>query len=181
MDEKALTKRQRVAIALYLVGGAHRAIDIEDLAVKAAEMSPRLFRWRSYPDQIDLDSVRLCAKNLAAPPDPFVQGGIRDGWMLTPAGIAWCQAALQRHPSIEQPSPRSAATVRHSETFAKFASGRRSTITIHDVRHMLRVDEYTSKRRRREQIRALENTIAGDTALSECVSYLKNRFPEEWI
>ena len=183
MASGKLTKRQSVLLALFIRGGASRAVDIEDIAVKSAELVPGLFRWKKYPAQIDLEGVRLCAKNLLTDHPPLVSGGVRDGWMLTPSGLEQCSALLpllELEPPASSDGGASRAEVRQTAAFVKFTTGAKRGINIHDIRALLKVDEYSTRRRRRERMQSLDNLAAGDQAIVALVAYARATFPEEW-
>ena len=50
---------QIVTLAVYLLGGDQKVIDTEDVAVKAYQLAPGRFSWRKYPDQVNLELVRV--------------------------------------------------------------------------------------------------------------------------
>ena len=57
-----LANREIVNIAVYPLRGDVRAVDMEDVAIKAAEVAPDRFSPRKHPDQVIIDAVRkwLC-------------------------------------------------------------------------------------------------------------------------
>lgn len=178
---RALSGKQLVALALFRLGAAEHAVDTEDLAIQVSEIAPGRFSWRKYPEQINLDAVRQRAADLVREDPPLAAGGVADGWMLTPAGMAWCAAALgvSGDGSAEADAEWKLLLSR-TEAYRKFHEGEEEEITVHDARRFLRVDEYTTPRRRRERSQATVNAAAGDPALSALVVYLRARFPEEW-
>lgn len=178
METNHLPNKRLVALALFQLGGAERAIDTEDLAVKVAESFPGHFRWKKYPDQINLDQVRKSASRLLTEENPpLVSGGVRNGWMLTPAGLEWCSRTLGKATGADADWK---ALLYTSEAYTKFEQNRGDEITIHDLRRFLRVDEYTSARRHKERAQAVVNAAAGDARIQALVDYLRQRFPEEW-
>ena len=52
-----LTNHDIIVLAVYLVGGRFRHVDLEDVAVKANEIAPGRFVWRKYKEQINIDIV----------------------------------------------------------------------------------------------------------------------------
>lgn len=171
------TNRDIVTMAVYLLGGALRHIHLEDVAMKAGELAPRRFCWKKYPDQINLEAVRLALKDELAKPDGRVLGGIRDGWMLTPAGFSWClddnatstsknQAALDElHREIDRATK--------TEAFSKTAAGKGSEVSIAELESLLRVDRYFTARDRRERVAALTNAAVLDSQLQSVLSDLR--------
>ena len=48
-----------VVLAAYLLGATLRLVETEDIAMKAHQMAPLRFAWRKYPEQIDIERVRV--------------------------------------------------------------------------------------------------------------------------
>lgn len=100
-QEKSLTKApvqyEIVTLAVYLLGGDQRSVDTEDAAVKAHELAPGRFSWRKYPEQINLELVRVYLSDAKKPAKGgLLLGSGRTGWTLTPAGLQWAREAAQR-------------------------------------------------------------------------------------
>ncbi len=97
-----ITQTQIVALALYLLGGAGTVVDTEDVAVRAHELAPGRFSWRKYPEQINLELVRV-ALNDARKKEAgrLVSGTGRAGWSLTVAGRRWAEQNLHRIQSAD--------------------------------------------------------------------------------
>lgn len=91
MAERGSIKRPHVVVlALADLGGARRWVDTEDIAIRARELAPQAFSWRKYPEQIDLDGVRVALHDAAkARYGGLVEGSVRTGWSLTLAGVEW--------------------------------------------------------------------------------------------
>lgn len=86
----AVRKPHVVVLALADLGGAGRWVDTEDVAVRARELAPGAFSWRKYPEQIDLDGVRVALYDAAKERwGRLVEGSVRSGWSLTPTGVEW--------------------------------------------------------------------------------------------
>ena len=99
-SNKHLTKEigqpEIVTLAVYLLGGAQRFIDTEDVAMKAFELAPRRFGWRKYPKQINLELVRVSLSDAKKPhKGTFLRGSGRRGWSLTAKGNKWIEANLK--------------------------------------------------------------------------------------
>lgn len=82
-----LSLSETVAVALWHLGGDQHPIDTEDVAKKVNELAPGAFTWRKYPDQINLELVRVNLSD-AKLKAKLVTGGGRHGWSLTPHGVA---------------------------------------------------------------------------------------------
>ncbi|MQF48951.1 hypothetical protein FIM08_03525 [SAR202 cluster bacterium AC-647-N09_OGT_505m] len=164
-------------IALYSLGGALRHIHLEDVAIKSAELAPKAFSWRKYPDQVNLETVRLSLKNELGLRSRRVIGSIRDGWMLTPNGLSWCLATLEPHlaESGANQFRNELSRYKRSEAFAKVTTDMESQVSEQDVNALLRIDEYFSPRNVRERIIALSNAAVVHTELMPLVQMLRVR------
>jgi len=164
-------------IAVYQLGGALRYIHLEDVAVKASELSPKAFSWKKYPEHINLEAVRIALKSELETKAKRVLGSIRHGWMLTPHGLSWClknvSAETNRSP-IEQ-IHKEIARIKKSEAFHKVTVGRMAEITDDNLNAVLRIDEYFSPRNRSERILALANTAVVEPQLKSVITTLKQR------
>jgi hypothetical protein len=164
-------------IAVYQLGGALRYIHLEDLALKAAELSPKTFSWKKYPEQVNLETVRLALKNELGAKNRRVFGSIRHGWMLTPQGLSWClkEVSAKTNPAPIEQIRKEIARIKKSEAFNKVATGRREEITDDDLKAVLRIDEYFSPRNRSERIIAFTNTTMIEPQLKPFITSLKRR------
>jgi hypothetical protein len=82
-----------VALALYVLGGGSQVVDTEDVAMRAHEIAPGRFSWRKYPDQINLELVRVALSDARKSENgTLVRGTGRSGWSLTPQGQRWAEA-----------------------------------------------------------------------------------------
>lgn len=83
-----LTKWQVAVAALYRLRGAVVRRDSEDIALECFELAPRRFGWRTWPQLAPARAALRAARRAA-----FVSGD-HSGWLLTPAGVSWCEAHL---------------------------------------------------------------------------------------
>jgi len=103
VTNKVLTKTKpkqfEVAVmALYLLGGATRSTDTEDVAVKCHELAPTLFSWQKYKDQINLELVRVSLSDAKKTKNgELVSGSGREGWRLSPKGLDWIIEGARAH------------------------------------------------------------------------------------
>ena len=159
--------RDIVIIAVYQLGGALRYIHLEDVAMKAAELSPRRFCWKKYPDQINLESVRITLKGELGLPNRRVLGSIRHGWMLTPEGLSWCLATASGRDdqALLDEIRREIDRAKKTAAFSKTISHRAKDVATMEVDALLRVNDYFTARNRRERIIALANAAVLDSQL----------------
>ena len=102
LDLTDLGNVELVTLAVYLLGGAERALDTEDIAVRAHELGPGRFSWKKYPDQINLELVRVylsAAKK--AIHSKLISGTGKSGWRLTQNGLEFARKAETQLPSLD--------------------------------------------------------------------------------
>jgi phospholipase C len=94
---KALSNHEIVTLAVYLLGGASKRIDSEDVAVKANELAPGRFTWRKYPEQINLKNISAFLWDAGKPKNGSqLIGTDVDGWMLTESGLKFAQVRVKK-------------------------------------------------------------------------------------
>lgn len=92
-----VTSPELVALALFVLGGGATVVDTEDVAVKAHELAPGRFSWRKYPEQINLELVRVALSDAAKDKNGvLVTGTGKTGWSLSAAGQRWAEAQGSR-------------------------------------------------------------------------------------
>lgn len=175
----AISKPDLVTLAVSELGGAHRAIDTEDVAVKARELSPLAFAWRRYPEHINLELVRVALVDASRA--ALVQGRGRGGWVLTDRGVAWILANRARLLSalgrtggdgaarVKQPETqhreRERIRIGRSEAWQRWSTG--ATVNAQEACAVFRVDQYTSDTNRLTKVRSLRELFAGDPDLEQ--------------
>lgn len=93
-QEAALSRLPKwgVAVAaLHLLRGAVLRRDTEDIALKCFELAPRRFGWRSHPQ---LAPARAALRAARRADRGALVSGDHSGWLLTPAGVSWCETRL---------------------------------------------------------------------------------------
>jgi hypothetical protein len=89
---RVISQVQVVAMAVFFAGGDQRAIDTEDVAIRADQLAPGRFSWRKYPKQINLELVRVYLSDAKRrEKGSLVVGTGKIGWRLTPKGLAWAK------------------------------------------------------------------------------------------
>lgn len=171
MTEK-LTSRLATLLALYDLGGSRHAVDTEDVAMRAAEVAPKAFRWRRYPEQVNLEAVRLALKDNKK--EAFVTGGVRDGWQLTLAAVRRCEV-FRGGAEVSEPDT---GLIRRSAAFRAWRKGGVEVVTTLQIMDLLRVNEYFPTAKRRQRVVAFLNAAGSDTELSRFAAALQHRFPE---
>lgn len=181
---KELSNHEIVTLAVYLLGGRTKAVDTEDVAVKANELAPGRFVWKRYPKQINLEIIRVYlsdAKKQAK--GLYVNGSGTNGWLLTERGLAFSKKHAKTlglmDLSKEVLAPREKrwrraerARLLASVAFRKFATGEINTVTEAEAAAFFRVDAYVAPQMRQRRIMRIVNAFESDPKLDEAVSGL---------
>lgn len=184
---KALSNHEVVTLAVYLLGGETQRIDTEDIAVKSNELAPGRFTWRKYRDQISIDSIRKRLWDASQPEKgSYLYGGERDGWGLTPEGLAFARAKqevlakanLTREPmnAKERISfRRERERMLSSDAFAKFSTSQAEEISAREAESFFRVDAYVTGDARMEKILRAKNRFGEDPELGPLIKLLESK------
>jgi hypothetical protein len=155
-------------------------VDTEDIAMSAHRLAPGAFRWRKFPDQINLELVRVALVDASrAKGGGYVQGSGRNGWVLTDTGVGWMARTGNRlraellgegpQPTVNKPEPRPQANQRSrlvkSDVFVAWTAGVR--ISPAQAASVFRADQYTPERTRMLKIRNLQAMFAGDPEIEQ--------------
>lgn len=184
-----------VLLATYSVGGSLRAVDTEDIAVAAHKIDPARFSWRKYPDQIDIERVRVRLSQARV--QKQLAGVHSEGWRLTELGVQYVRDSLlplmqllqgdDLVHGLQKPSVRkvdrawiAAERKRLSSTkaYTKFEHGELAAITKMEVREFFRVDEYMSKDVVREKLDRLSAAFHDDRKIGPAVTFLAKKISE---
>lgn len=175
MATRALSSKMAALVALYDLGGARRAVDTEDVAMRAAQVAPKAFRWKRYPEQVHLERVRVALMHNKENSPALVSGGGRDGWQLTQEGLKAC---LTLRGDRSSTSSEDVKRITFSEAFAAWQRGGEDAVGRTDVLELLRVNDYFPESKRRERAVAFMNAAADDPELEPFVAALKRKYPE---
>lgn len=173
-SKQALTSRMAALLALYDSGGGRRAVDTEDIAMRAAEVAPKHFRWKKYPEQINLERVRMALQHSKENAPPFVSGGVRHGWQLTTQGLRACLEFRDASAANDAHARR----LRMSRAFTSWTKEGEVSLRRTEVLELLRVNEYFPEVRRRQRASAVINAAVGDPELESFVEALERNYPE---
>jgi hypothetical protein len=176
-----------VTLAVYILGGESKYIDMEDIAVKASELAPGRFAWRKYPQQINLKKVeiRLCdARNPEQ--GSLILGSIKKGWILSENGLIFAKENLQRlyganlsrlpmnkkEMSLQQHEKERMLS---SKAFLKFNTNEIDLVTVQEAEAFFRVDDYVTGVARKEKLTRIINTFGDDPELGQAVKILARK------
>jgi hypothetical protein len=168
-DVPDFSNQEMVVLATYLAGGRNSYADTEDIAVKANEISPGRFTWIKYKKQTNIETVRKRLWDASKPEKGgYLVGSERDGWLLTRAGLKFCEKNLQ---AIKQGTAyKKRYTTRERSWFdkerirmlaepayCKLFAGKNKEITPVEAERFFRVDDYVVGEARKTK---LQRTIA---------------------
>lgn len=172
-----LSNLDLVTLAVQSLGGAADRVDTEDVAKVASRLAPGRLSWRKYPDQINLELVRVYLSDAKkAKNGALVIGSGRSGWMLTQTGKARAAALASAGPlpAFTHPRADTAATQRERAERAwvlghpalevlKRAGA--SALSPRDLESLFRVDEYILGAVRERRVARVLNAVADDLEL----------------
>lgn len=179
-----ITSHKVVLLAAFQLGASQKAIDTEDIAVKACELAPGRFSWRKYPDQINLELVRVTLSDLKK--DAYgglLAGSGRSGWTITAKGLEWInqnekrllRSELGRAPedvkfgSIDSARERrERKRLKASNAWRAWSSGP-AEVSRSDAANVLRVDSYTTDRVFELKIIRLKTMFRSDKQMSRFI------------
>jgi hypothetical protein len=181
-----LTSRQIIVLAAYVLGGERQPIDTEDLAVKAHELAPGRFSWRKYPNQINLELVRVHASDAKKRANgALLRGSGNEGWMLTQAGVAWADAHLDGLKGLRKDRDSNRKVDRilkaernrllSSEAFCKLRDNPGAVISPREAETFFRLDPYITGNKREERILRILNAFGDDSELGAVVYRLADQ------
>ncbi len=201
MAKKSLTSTtttaELVTWAVYILGGDQKRIDTEDVAVKAFELAPKRFSWRKYPQQINLELVRVYLSDAKkAEHGELLTGSGRTGWSLTRKGLAWLRSARSKLQSLgtDEPQRREsrAGSVDSSRrdrerkrilslpAWARWSQGERSVV-LAEAREVFRLDSYSTFSVREGKLTRLRAMFGDDDELSPFLTRLSDEIDKEKI
>lgn len=189
------TTAEIVLWAVSLLGGDQKRVDTEDVAVKAFELSPKRFAWRKYPEQINLELVRVNLSNAKkAEYGRLLTGSGRTGWSLTRTGLQWLRSARSRLKGIARSEPdarKSTAgsidSTRHDRerkrilslaAWKRWSEGDRSVV-LTEAREVFRLDSYSIASVRETKLTRLRAMFGDDPELSPFLARLSDEIDKQ--
>ncbi len=182
-----LTSPELVTWAVYLLGGAQKRVDTEDVAVRVFDLAPKRFGWRKYPNQINLELVRVYlsdAKKVGH--GELLVGSGRTGWSLTTKGLTWLRSAepgLQERQLVASGKQSKAVSIDASRrarerkrilampAWSRWANGDRSVL-IDEAREVFRIDSYSTASVREAKMTRMRAMFGEDEQISEFLAGL---------
>ena len=155
--------------------------------MKTHQLSPGRFSWRKYPDQINLELVRVrLSEAKSEAHGKFLEGSTPRGWMLTAAGLKWASKVAaddtnlqpqldggrERGGSVDaQRIDRERARLTASGAWAKWP-GRANDISAPEAQEVFRLDSYATDELRATKVDRLRKVFIADPAMLEFIDSL---------
>jgi hypothetical protein len=174
-----------VALALHILGGAERAIDTEDVAIQADQLAPGRFSWKKYPDQINLELIRVYLSD-AKTKGELVLGSGRTGWRLTQKGLKWAaetareigqvdtsrsRAKLRSGSVDEQRWRRERSRLVSTAAWTSWSGGNRN-ISASQAKEVFRIDSYARGNLLEAKITRLQSLFTADDEVAPFLDHL---------
>jgi hypothetical protein len=184
---KVASQAELVTLALFHCRGAEKAVDTEDVAVTAHRIAPSRFSWRKYPDQINLELVRVFLSD--AKKVGLVTGSGKTGWRLTQIGLNWAETESPKFSSAstlrsreqsrvqsvdEAHWRRERARIQGTPAWQQWTSGERA-ITPHEAKKVFRIDSYATGTMRETKVTRLRALFADDAELKPFLDQMASR------
>lgn len=171
-------------------------MDTEDVAVRLHELAPGRFSWRKYPDQINLELVRVALSDARKQENGgLVAGKGRTGWSLTAAGQTWATNNVDRLLAADLSTDRAQRTAgsiderrwqrERTRLLATDAwqqwsiGGNDSAITQEAARDLFRIDRYVVGRAVELKINRLRDMFGEDEEIAPFVEAAASLVLEE--
>jgi hypothetical protein len=183
-----------VLLILSDLGGYQRFVDIEDIAEAAWRAVPARFSWPRHQQYPDLDAVDVTLR-AAKKNDELVTGSKKEGWMLTPAGMAKVkqrELAVRAFTSefgnagrmenrrerggLDSTAVRRLEQLRSSTAVTKHHAGQDEDITVYDFLAFFAINQYMPDRKYVANRQAIANLVRDEPELLETAQLLDDRF-----
>lgn len=186
-ERSPFANHEIVTFAVFLLGGRTLPVDTEDVAVKANELAPGRFTWRKYPNQINLEIIRVYLSDAKKETKgAYLNGSGTDGWLLTEKGLTFAQKNKKSLGSrdlsrevidVKEKRWRRGERSRmlSSVAFQKYSEGQADIVSVAEAAAFFRVDDYVSSEMSRKRITRIVNTFGTDPELREAISLFANK------
>lgn len=186
-EPSRLSNTQIAVLAAYLAGGSKAPADTEDVAVKAAELAPGRFSWRKYPEQINIETIRKRLWDAASDKmGRLLTGSERDGWLLTEAGLKFCQehagelsktgdGAIRMSQREQAWATRERVRMQAEAAYRKWQHGNIEEVQPVEAERFFRIDDYIVGDLRRSRIRRARDIFAADQTMSEAIDEIAKK------
>jgi len=181
-----------VAFAVLQCGGDAEFVDTEDVAVAANKLAPGRFTWRKYPDQINLELIRVFLSDAKKP----AKGGLllgtgAKGWRLSTSGLAWVRENSTQFErafsagvfSARPKRTRSASNARlererericSTAAWQRWVANADTALTDREISEVFRIDSYASANLIDIQVGRLQQMFVDDEEISLFITHAQS-------
>ena len=187
-SDSKLSNMHIVTLSVSKLGGATKAVDVEDIAIEAYDISPDKFSWRKYPERIDLRVVQYALKDASSEKKgtPLLQGSVKHGYLLTKVGMEWIESnkntdfgetrGVARKQSVVDKLSLEKARLLISTALVKFEAGNFEDIKVTDFQEFARVNDYFPEHIRQKRYVVIDNAVQGSSKLEDLWAFLMKKF-----
>ena len=152
--------------------------------MRVAELSPRMFSWRKYPEQVDKELVRVALSDARLKKCWVVGSHDKGGWLLTPAGKEFAQrtGAMRGLPAPSRSTQRDSirqererARLMTSAAYERFLTDGVDGVSRDEADAFFRINVYVEGQARERKIARIENQFSNDPVLGDVVRQLAQR------
>jgi hypothetical protein len=176
-----------VILAVYLLGGDYKYVDTEDVAVKANEMANGRFAWKKYPDQINIELIRVNLSNAKKPSNgSYLHGSGNEGWQLSKSGLKFAKDRIRHLKNADlsrKPVDKKEIAWRRQEksrmigttAFKKVSLNNEDTVTAQEAEAFFRIDDYVTGKAREIKLTRIVNAFGDDSDLGKAIKTLAEK------
>lgn len=155
--------------------------------MKTNELSPRRFSWRKYPEQINLELVRVrLSEAKTEGHGAFLRGSTPQGWMLTAKGLKWATEVAANQTNLQpqldggrerggsadaQRLDRERARITATSAWTKWPD-RAPEISATEAQAVLRLDSYATEELRETKADRLRKVFLSDPPMLEFIDHI---------
>jgi len=189
-SKNKFANHELVTLALYLLRGDAKPVDLEEIAMKVNQLAPGRFTWKRYPGQINIKNVDAFLWDAKKPKNgSYVINARRDEWILTTEGLTFARSMsskmegvdLSRKPlSLKERTwtRRERERMLGSVAYEKFAAGESQKISPQEAQAFFRIDAYVTGEARSGKLRRTSNLFGEDPELGPLVKLLATRITQ---
>ena len=182
---KTFANHELVTLAVFLLGGEAKPVDLEDIAMQANEIAPGRFAWRKYRSQINIKNIDAFLWDAKKPKNgSYVLNSGKDEWLLTAHGVAFARERITELSRIDVSrkalSARDKNWIRSerermlaSRAFAEYRAGGSNSVSEQEAEAFFRLDSYVTGKAREQKLLRLLNVFGDDAELGEAVKALE--------
>ena len=181
MIKNKLSNQEIVTVAIYALGSGIGTFDIETIAVKADEMAPGRFRWKTRPDLIS-DSNTWDALSNARKKGYILQQAAQkntDSYLLTEIGIKFSEKNISKIKNFDQSKMRIPVSKEIyentknrlivTEAYQKAKNSKENEISTREFNQFFRLNDYMKNSQKVEKIQKIKNLFIQDKEFTKVI------------